>query len=163
MSDQFSFISARWPSAKPAKRAQILAVLEKVVPWSDLEANTRKIYQADARKTGRKGYSLRMMLRCLALAYVWRLSDDGLVDFILDSLAAARFVGCDPWAPRPPSASAFRNFRRLVGRCDPHEFWFASEINKAIVLAGIEWRQGAVVEPQFRKLDGSRFRSAPPA
>lgn len=138
-------------------------MLEEVIPWSDLEAGIRKIYQADVRKTGRKGYSLRMMLRCCVLALVWRLSDDGLVDFILDSLSAAKFVGCDPWLPRPPSASAFRNFRRLVERCDLHEFWMAAEINSAMIRAGIQWRPGAVVEPQFRKIDGSRFPSAPPA
>jgi hypothetical protein len=96
------------------------------------------------------------------LACVWRLSDDGLANFILDSLAAARFIGCDPWSPRPPSASAFRNFRRLIVSRTRCEGWIRHEIDLAMIGAGLQWRQGAIVEPQFRKFD-RRFSSAPPA
>jgi len=162
MTEQFSFISARWPSAKPAKRSLILAVLDEVIPWPELESSTRHIYQADSRRTGRKGHSLRMMLRCWVLACVWRLSDDSLVEFILDSLAAAKFIGCDPWSPRPPSASTFRNFRRLIASRTQCEGWIRHKIDLAMIDACLQWRQGAVVEPQFRRMD-RRTISAPPA
>lgn len=152
MSEQFSFISARWPCSRAAKRTQILGVLDSIIPWVRLEDSLREIYQADVRRTGRKGYSLKMMLRCWVLACVWRLSDDALVDFILDSLAAAKFIGCDPWLPRPPSASAFRNFRKLIQSRTQINGWIRYEIDQAVIGAGLQWRQGAIIEPQFRRM-----------
>ena len=108
MTEQMSFISCRWPRAKSPKRADALAILERVIPWSEIEERLRPYYAADSRSTGRKGYSLKMMIRCWVIACVWRLTDDGLEHAVLDSLALAKFIGTDPWQPRPPSASAFR-------------------------------------------------------
>jgi len=152
MADQQpSFLSMRWPSAKAPRRAESLKLLETVMPWDELEAKLRPHYQSDNRKTGRKGYSLRMMLRCWVLACVWNLSDGALENFLLDSLAAARFIGSDPWDPRPPSASAFRNFRNLVRNAlGNREMRLA--IDLAFINAGILWRQGCVVDPVFRKM-----------
>lgn len=150
MSKELSFISTRWPKAKPPKREQIFALLENIVPWNELEAKLRKFYSADCRHTGRKGYSLKMMLRCWVVACMWRLSDDGLADFLLDSLAAAKFVGTDPWEPRPPSASVFRNFRHLVANCMGNAD-LRLEIDLSFVDAGFQWRQGAISEPVFRR------------
>lgn len=150
MSEQFSFLSCRWPRAKSPRRAEAMALLDKSLPWEKFEAMLRPHYQADARKFGRKGYSLRMMLRSWVVACVWRLSDDGLVNMVLDSLSIAKFIGCDPWSPRPPSESAFRGFRHLVENT-LGELALRTEIDAALAAAGIQWRQGAVLEPQFRR------------
>jgi hypothetical protein len=150
MSEQFSFLAARWPKSKAPRRADALALLEKLLPWDDFEAMLRPHYLADTRKFGRKGYSLRMMARCWVVACVWRLSDDGLVNLILDSLAVAKFIGCDPWQPRPPSESAFRNFRHLVENAGL-SLTIRTKIDAALAEAGIQWRQGAIVEPVFKR------------
>ncbi|WP_186408068.1 transposase, partial [Candidatus Accumulibacter aalborgensis] len=102
------FTSVRWPRSKPPKRAEALANLETLLPWADLEAIVRRAYFSDQRKTGRPGYPAAMMLRCLVVCWFWTLSDDRAEAVILDSYATARFVGTDPWKPRPPSASAIR-------------------------------------------------------
>lgn len=151
MSEQLSFLSCRWPRAKSPRRADVLQLIDRIMPWDELEAMVRPHYQADVRKTGRKGYSLRMMVRCYVVAGVWQLSDEALENLILDSLAVARFIGTDPWQPRPPSASAYRNFRRMVTqRLQGGRFWL--EIVCAFAGAGIDFRQGQIVEPVFRRL-----------
>ncbi|MDD2663853.1 MAG: transposase [Dechloromonas sp.] len=151
MSEQLSFISCRWPKAKAPKRAEALALLDRVIPWAAIEKKLRPAYAADVRPTGRRGYSLKMMIRCWVVACVWRLSDEGLENLALDSLAIAKFIGTDPWQPRPPSASAFRNFRHLV-RNSLGDGDLMLEIDLAFISAGIQWRQGSIVEPVFRRI-----------
>ena len=150
MSEQFSFISCRWPKAKAPKRVESLAILEQVIPWQELETRMRKHYQADIRPTGRRGCSLKMLLRCHVVGRVWRLGDEGVEAVILDSLAIAKFVGCDPWSPRPPSASKLREFRHLIDRVFPLH-GFDGEIEIAFAGAGIQFRPGKIVEPVFRR------------
>lgn len=150
MSDQFSFLSCRWPKAKAPKRVESLAILDQVVPWQKLETELRKHYWADIRPTGRRGCSLKQLLRCYVVGRVWRLTDDGVEAAILDSLAVAKFVGCDPWSPRPPSASTLREFRHLIDRVFTI-VGFDGEIEIAFVSAGIQFRPGKILEPVFRR------------
>lgn len=154
MDSQLSFISLRWPKSKAPKRVETLRVIESVVPWAEIENALRPSYQADMRKTGRKGFSLGMMIRCWVVACFWNLSDDGLEGLILDSLAIAKFIGTDPWDPKPPSASSFRNFRRHVGDAlcsGSGNSELRHKINLAMIAAGIQWRQGCIVEPVFKR------------
>ena len=69
------FTSIRWPKATVPRREQTLAMFDRAVDWKMLEEIARPFYQADVRRTGRKGYSLAMMLRCYALQCLWRMSD----------------------------------------------------------------------------------------
>lgn len=153
------FTSVRWPKAAAPKRTAILDLIEKLVPWDALEQLARPVYQSDIQKKGRKGYSLAMMLRCLVLQQFWLMSDRQTEAAILDSHAMAKFIGTDPWAPRPPSASAIRAFRdRLVAGSGQHADALA-EIHLAVTLAlidaGFEFRQGELREPVFRQRAGS--------
>lgn len=150
MAEQLSFISCRWPKAKAPKRAETLALLDRVIPWDLIERKLRPLYSADTRRTGRRGYSLNMMTRCWVVACVWQLSDEGLENLMLDSLAVAKFIGIDPWQPRPPSASAFRNFRHLI-RKGLGDGDLMLVIDLAFLGAGIQWRQGSIVDPVFRR------------
>lgn len=163
------FTSVRWPRAKTVKRDAVLTHLDKIINWPEIEAMVRPHYSADIQATGRKGYSLKMMLRCVILQYLWNLSDRQTEVEILDSHAMSRFVGTDPWKPRPPSYSKIREFRvtLMSWHCDPvsgartlgeprnylclHEAVvdaFLADLRRA----GMEVRQGTVVDPQFRRL-----------
>ena len=142
------FTAVRWPKARQPRRAEVLAILEAVIPWVELDALVRPHYHADSRATGRPGYSLRMMTRCRIMQLSYSLSDDGTEAAILDSHATARFVGTDPWAPRPPSATKIRAFRQLLAdHCEP-EFTLAFEL--AFIGAGLQFRVGEIREPVFR-------------
>lgn len=151
MSDQFSFISARWPRAKEPKRSEMLGMLNSIIQWDDIESKLRPHYQSDIRKTGRKGYSLKMLIRCYIVALMWRLSDESLENLILDSLAVAKFIGTDPWDPRPPSASSFRNFRHLV-KSSIGSGEVMLQVTLHLLDAKIQFRQGAMIDPVFRRI-----------
>jgi IS5 family transposase len=143
------FTSVRWPKSRLPRRAEVLYVLEQAIPWQKLENMARPHYFADARVTGRPGYSLRMMLRAWVVQFFWSLSDDGLEAAILDSHATARFIGTDPWQPRPPSSTKIRAFRRLLeDRRLRDQFELAIEV--AFADAGLQFRTGEIREPVFR-------------
>ena len=149
--------SRYWPRDRPPRRDAILAMLDSAVDWTAIEAAVRPHYETDIRRRGRKGHSLRMMIRITALAWLWGASDRNLENALLDSKALARFVGLDAWTPRPPSASAIRAFRDLLKRTtgpdgvfDLHQHLVAA-LRGGIHAQGLEYRHGAIHEPIFRR------------
>ncbi len=154
------FTSVRWPKASTPKREQILDMINQAVAWSELEEMVRPHYQADIRKTGRKGYSLKMMLRAHTIQQLWLMSDRQLESTLLDSHAMAKFIGTDPWAPRPPSASALRAFRQLLQRfpapnaLDMLDEAVCAKMKSDIGAAGFEYRPGRIEDPVFRSTGG---------
>lgn len=152
------FTSMRWPRAKTPKRADMLAFVEAAIPWGKLEEITRPLYQSDIRKTGRKGYSLRMLLKCYVLQLLWAMSDRQTEAELLDSHAMSRFIGSDPWEPRPPSASVLRQFRILVHGTDwPRpSLYIRQVVADALHEAGVEFRRGEITDPVFRRITKSQ-------
>ena len=149
--------SRYWPRDRPPRRDAILAMLDSAVDWTAIEAAVRPHYETDIRRRGRKGHSLRMMIRITALAWLWSASDRNLENALLDSKALARFAGLDAWTPRPPSASAIRAFRDLLKRTtgpdgvfDLHQH-LVDAIRGGIRKAGLEFRHGVISEPLFRR------------
>lgn len=150
------FTSVRWPKATTPRREQILSLIDHAVDWSSLEKIARPFYQADVRRTGRKGYSLAMMLRCFVLLHLWRMSDRQAESAILDSHAFAKFIGTDPWAPRPPSATSIRNFCALLQANKIDVVTSAAEgivqqVKESLRAAGFEYRSGRIDDPVIRK------------
>jgi Transposase domain (DUF772) len=149
--DQASlFTSVRWPRAKMPKRAEVLANLEQLLPWAELEEIVSGVYLSDQRKTGRPGYPAKMMIRCLVLCQFWSLSDNQAEAVILDSYAMALFVGTDPWKPRPPSASAIRSFRQKLEYSKVLKR-LNDTIDFSVQAAGLNVRHGVIREPVFKK------------
>lgn len=144
------FTGVRWPKAKPPRRAAVLNQIERLMPWAELEAIVRPYYASDTQRAGRPGVSLRMLIRCFVLQHFWTLSDYGLEAFILDSHAAAKFIGSDPWQPRPPSASRMRDFRRLLEN-KMLDFEIRRAVAEAVHSAGLQVRPGCIAEPIFRR------------
>ncbi|PTD96395.1 hypothetical protein C8261_08740 [Pseudothauera lacus] len=150
------FTAIRWPKATTPKREQILSMVERAVDWNLLEEIVRPFYQADVRRTGRKGYSLRMMLRCHVLKRLWYMSDRQAEHAVLDSHAFAKFIGTDPWAPRPPSATAIRAFRKTLHENDVDTALSVADLIEQHLTAslravGMEFRPGRIEDPVFRK------------
>jgi hypothetical protein len=159
------FTCVRWPKAKAPKRREVLDLAESVIPWDRLEALVRPFYQADVQHTGRRGYALRMMLRCFVLQTFWRMSDRQTEAAILDSHAMCAFIGSDPWAPRPPSASALLAFRALLEQSfDPTLGELAGAlrllIHDAMHAAGLAFRCGEIREPVFRRIGTTPARGS---
>lgn len=152
------FTSVRWPRAQSPKRADVLALLDGLLDWPKLEGLVRPHYKADERKRGRKGYGLRMMVRTAVVQQLWQLSDEGTQAAILDSYATAVFIGTDPWAPRPPSAAAIRNFRNLLVNTKLAEP-FRLAIETRFTEEGLIFQRGFIREPIVRK--NSRAEPSP--
>ncbi|UCV29377.1 transposase [Ferribacterium limneticum] len=144
------FGSVRWPKARQPSRAVALDVINQVVEWSELETICRPHYSADQTKIGRKGYSLKMMIRVEVVRQIWELSDDATENAILDSYALAVFIGTDPWAPRPPSGSSIRAFRTCLEYAGVHNK-FGVCLERYFLLKGLEFRPGLIIEPIFRR------------
>lgn len=150
------FTSIRWPKAAVPRREQTLALVDRSVDWTLLQEIARPFYQADVRRTGRKGYSLAMMLRCYVLQCLWRMSDRQAEAAILDSHAFAAFIGTDPWAPRPPSATAIRTFRATMQDAEVEIATSAADLieerlTACLRAAGFEFRPGRIEDPVFRR------------
>ncbi len=143
------FTSLSWPKAKTPKRAEVLNFMNSVLPWPRLEEIAKRVH-VEKRATGRPGYPTKMMVRVAVLQMIYRLSDEGTESLILDSHAAAHFAGLDPWRPRPPGASAIRNFRNLLRREMLLEE-IQIEIFAALNLAGAFFQPGAIIEPVIRR------------
>lgn len=144
------FGSVRWPKARQPARAIALSLIEKTVDWNQLESICRPHYQADQRERGRRGYSLRMMMRCEVVREVWDLSDEATENAILDSYALALFIGTDPWQPRPPGASSLRTFRRCLEQAGVLKR-FGVIVERSFLCSGLEFRPGIIREPIFRR------------
>ena len=146
-----------WPRDRAPRRDQVLALLAQAVSWEAAEALVRPFYESDIRRRGRRGYSLRMMLRILAAQWLWNASDRDMENALIDSKSLARFTGIDPWAPRPPSASAIRAFRNLCERETAEDgalsvAWNLHQLFRSgIRTAGLEHRHGQISEPIFRR------------
>ncbi len=102
-----------------------------------------------------------MLLRCLVVCWFWLLSDDQVEAVILDSYATARFVGTDPWQPRPPSASTIREFRKQLELSGVLKE-IRARIDAAVAAAGITVRGGMIREPVFKRPSVAPRADRPP-
>src|SRR5438128_991213 len=78
---------------KTTRRAQFLAEMNKVVPWSRLMTLIEPHYPKAGN--GRPPKELETMLRIYFLQHWFNLSDPGVEEALYDSLAMRAFVGID--------------------------------------------------------------------
>ncbi|MBK7023993.1 MAG: transposase [Sulfuritalea sp.] len=140
------FTTISWPRGRKPRRARLLERLDSILPWHELESLAAPLYPAPA--SGRPPYPLRLMVRVWVLQFIFGVSDESGEDLLLDAHSAASFVGIDPWRPRPPGATAIRNFRLLVDRVPGDAFRLA--VSDALISAGADLRLGQIREPVLR-------------
>lgn len=138
------FTNLSWPRGRKPRRARLLERLDSILPWHELESLAAPLYPAPT--SGRPPYPLRLMARVWVLQFLYSLSDESTEDQLLDAHSAASFVGIDPWRPRPPGATAIRNFRLLVDRVPA----FRLAVSDALISAGADLRLGQIREPVLR-------------
>src|SRR5665213_1894065 len=97
---------------RKSRRELFLDEMEKIVPWSGLEALVRPHY-AKAGK-GRQPVGLSIMLRTYFVQQWFNLSDPGVEELLYESAAVRRFVGVDLGiAPAPDERTVLR-FRHML-------------------------------------------------
>ena len=97
---------------KVTRRAQFLAEMDKVVPWSRLLAVIEPHYPV--AEQGRPRPPLERMLHIYFMQQWFNLSDPAMEDALYDSEAMRRFAGIDPGADVVPDESTILRFRHVL-------------------------------------------------
>jgi IS5 family transposase len=113
MKRQSSFADMEYSTRrKPTRREKFLSDLDRLVPWMQLVALIGPYYYRGER--GRPPVGLELMLRMYLCQNCLGLSDEGIEDAIVDSIAVRRFVGVDLIKRQALDATTLLKFRRLV-------------------------------------------------
>src|SRR5690606_3670464 len=98
---------------KTTRRAQFLAEMNQVVPWSELAAAIEPIYPKVSPAGGRPPVPLERMLRIYFLQLWFNLSDPAVEEALYDSEAMRRFAGIDLGQEAAPDETTVCKFRHL--------------------------------------------------
>jgi len=100
--------------ARKSRREEFLGVMDKVVPWGELEARIEPDYPKAGN--GRQPVGLSIMLRVYFLQQWFNLSDPGAEDALYESPVLRRFAGVDLGRAAAPDETTILRFRRLLER-----------------------------------------------
>lgn len=101
---------------KPMRREKFLTDLDRLVPRPQLVALIEPHYYRGKR--GRPPLGLKTMLRLNLCQNCLGLSDEGIEEAIVDSIAVRRFVGIDLIERQAPDATTLLKLRRQLERHD---------------------------------------------
>src|SRR5271168_3420304 len=129
--------------ARRSRREEFLGVMERVVPWRELEALIEPHYPKAGN--GRQPVGLSIMLRVYFLQQWFNLSDPGAEDALYESPVLRRFVGIDLGRAPVPDESTILQFRHLL---EKHELGGAmlNAVNQYLEGRGIRITTGTIVD-----------------
>ena len=128
---------------RATRRAEFLAAMEVVVPWSDLVALIEPHYPRAGN--GRPPVGVERMLRIYFLQQWFNLSDPGVEDALYDSLSMRGFVGIDLGREPVPDETTVCKFRHLLER---HELGrpMLGQVNRYLDKHGLKIGTGTIVD-----------------
>jgi len=128
---------------RQTRRAEFLAAMEVVVPWSELVALIEPHYPKAGN--GRPPVGVERMLRIYFLQQWFNLSDPGVEDALYDSLAMRGFVGIDLGREPAPDETTVCKFRHLLER---HELGkpMLKQVNAYLEKHGLKIGTGTIVD-----------------
>ncbi len=129
--------------AKPTRREQFLADMDRVVPWRKLRKVIEPVYPKGAG--GRPAKELELMLRIYLLQQWFNLSDPGVEEAVYDSRAMQRFLGIDLGQTPVPDESTVLRFRHLLETHELGERLFQT-VNEHLEGVGIRVGTGTIVD-----------------
>src|SRR2546422_195161 len=100
---------------KTTRRAQFLADMDKIIPWTELAAAVQTAYPKVSENGGRPPIPLERMLRIYFLQLWFNLSDPAVEEALYDSVAMRQFVGIDLGCEPGPDETTVCKFRHLLG------------------------------------------------
>src|SRR6516165_9699023 len=102
---------------KTTRRAQFLAEMEQVVPWTQLCALVEPVYpRGGSDEGGRPPVPLERMLRIYLLQLWFNLSDPAVEEALYDSAAMRSFARVDLGVEGAPDETTVCKFRHLLER-----------------------------------------------
>ena len=130
---------------KTTRRAQFLAEMERVVPWSELCAVIEPVYPKAGAEGGRPTIPLERMLRVYFLQQWFNLSDPAVEEALYDSAAMRGFAGIDLGREAAPDETTVCKFRHLLERHKLGKQLFAA-VNQHLKGQGIKVTRGTIVD-----------------
>jgi IS5 family transposase len=129
--------------AKTTRRAQFLADMERVVPWSELCALIEPVYPKAG--DGRPPIDLELMLRVYFLQHWFNLSDPAVEEALYDSLAMRAFAGVNLGEKPAPDETTVCKFRHLLERNNLGTRLF-QEVGRYLQERGMTVSSGTIVD-----------------
>jgi IS5 family transposase len=129
--------------AKPTRRAQFLAEMERVVPWAALCGMIAPVYSKG--ETGRPPVGLERMLRIYFLQHWFNLSDPAMEEALYDSVSMREFVGIDLGAEPAPDETTILRFRHLLEKHDLGKTLFEA-VGQHLQSQGMKVSGGTIVD-----------------
>lgn len=130
---------------KTTRRAQFLADMDKIIPWTELAAAVQRAYPKVSESGGRPPIPLERMLRIYFLQLWFNLSDPAVEEALYDSVAMRAFVGIDLGAEGAPDETTVCKFRHLLER---HKLGkvLLTAVNDHLHRSGIKIAKGTIVD-----------------
>jgi IS5 family transposase len=130
---------------KTTRRAQFLADMERIIPWSELTAAVATVYPKISEQGGRPPIPLERMLRIYFLQLWFNLSDPAVEEALYDSVAMRKFVGIDLGVEGAPDETTICKFRHRLER---HKLGktLLRAVNEHLHRSGIKISRGTIVD-----------------
>jgi len=144
MNDQLSFSTVEYGfKRKQTKREKFLQTMEEVVPWVELCDLIEPFYPKGIR--GRPPIPLEIMLRVYFVQNWFGLSDEGVEEGIIDSMALRHFCRCHTGADKVPDATTLLKFRHLL---EAHELTagILQQVNQWLSGKGLMMKEGTLMD-----------------
>src|SRR4051812_34380459 len=129
--------------SKVTRRAQFLAEMNAVMPWSRFLSMIEPVYPKAGN--GRPPRGLEIMLRIYFLQHWFNLSDPGVEEALYDSASMREFVGIDLGREPVPDETTILNFRHLLERHDLGKPLF-DRVNEHLASRGLKVAGGTTVD-----------------
>jgi IS5 family transposase len=128
---------------RKSRRELFLDEMERVVPWSALEALVRPHYAKAGN--GRQPVGLSIMLRTYFMQQWFNLSDPGVEELLYESPVIRRFIGVDLGIAAAPDETTILRFRHLLEKHDLGGMMLDA-VNVHLEARGIKIQTGTIVD-----------------
>lgn len=129
--------------ARPTRKAEFLAKMEMLMPWSELCALIEPHYPKAGN--GRPPIGLERMLRMYWVANWFNLADEACEDAMYDIAVFREFCGFDLGRERIPDATTLLKFRHLLEENDFGKEMFA-RVGALLQAHGVKVSGGTIVD-----------------
>jgi IS5 family transposase len=153
MSHQKTFTDFEYESRKrKTKREEFLAMMDKIIPWSEWISLIEPFYPPGRR--GRPTRGIETMLRMYFLQIWFNLSDEMTEDSIYDSHAMRKFMSVSFGNEQAPDATTLLKFRHLLEENGVCEKLF-KDLNDRLELNGFLMHGGSIIDATIIKAPSS--------
>ncbi len=130
---------------KTTRRAQFLADMDRIIPWSEMTAAVQTVYPKISENGGRPPIPLERMLRIYFLQLWFNLSDPAVEEALYDSASMRSFVGIDLGVEGAPDETTVCKFRHLLERNELGKTLLKA-VNDHLHRSGIKIAKGTIVD-----------------